>query len=182
MYLAMVGKGSLDIGFVRPLCGSAVVSGDLSVTRTGQERPMEGPDADHEPGGRFYRCRSRGGERGVFLRTGLAGERFSGRRSGSGQRTGIASAGLAPGHYGPSHPFWVSQNDYSYSQHIFIYKQKNGAVQPVWMSSSLNPRVESWSLETDGRLHILTPEGEDTLWGWETWGLERLDASPRPLV
>lgn len=86
------------------------------------------------------------------------------------------------GHYGPSHPFWVSQNDYSYSQHIFIYKQKNGAVQPVWMSSSLNPRVESWSLETDGRLHILTPAGEDTLWGWETWGLERLDASPRPLV
>lgn len=86
------------------------------------------------------------------------------------------------GHYGPSHPFWVDQNDYAYSQHIFIYEQKDSGAEPVWMSSALSPRVRCWSMTEEGRLHILTPAGEDTLWGWNSWGLERLDGSPRPLL
>lgn len=86
------------------------------------------------------------------------------------------------GHYGPSHPFWVSRNEYAYSQHIFIYRQEEGKVQPVWMSSSLDPRVKSWSMTEQGCLRILTPSGEDTLWGWGSWGLERLDVPPRPLL
>ncbi len=86
------------------------------------------------------------------------------------------------GHYGPSHPFWVSRNDYAYSQHLFIYKQVHGTVQPVWMSSTLNPRIRSWSITGDGNLRILTSSGEDTLWAWGSWGIERLDAPLRPLV
>lgn len=86
------------------------------------------------------------------------------------------------GHYGPSHPFWVTRNDYAYSQHLFIYKQAHGTVQPVWMSSSLNPRIRSWSMTGEGNLRILTSSGEDTLWGWGSWGIERLDAPLRPLV
>lgn len=86
------------------------------------------------------------------------------------------------GHYGPSRPFWVDRNDYTYSQHIFIYKQADGTVTPVWMSSTLNPRVKSWSVTDEGTLRILTPEGEDTCWGWGSWGIERLDAPLRPLV
>lgn len=86
------------------------------------------------------------------------------------------------GHYGPSRPFWVSQNDYAYSQHLFIYKQKGNTVQPVWMSSSLNPRIRSWSMTGQGNLEILTSAGEDTLWGWGSWGIERLDAPLRPLM
>ena len=87
------------------------------------------------------------------------------------------------GHYGPSHPFWVKQNDYAYSQHIFIYKkQSDGEVQPVWMSSALTPQVRAWSMTGDGTLRILTPSGEDTLWGWGAWGIVRLDTTDRPLL
>lgn len=83
------------------------------------------------------------------------------------------------GHYGPSRPFWVPQNDWRYSQHIFIYTcDAAGAVAPLWMSSGLDPQVRRWAMNADGTLSVTTPAGQDTLWGWRSWGLERLDAPP----
>lgn len=83
------------------------------------------------------------------------------------------------GHYGPSRPFWVPQNDWRYSQHIFIYTcDAAGAVAPLWMSSGLDPQVRRWAMNADGTLSVTTPAGQDILWGWRSWGLERLDAPP----
>lgn len=78
------------------------------------------------------------------------------------------------GSYGDSHPFWEEAADWRFSQHIFIYRWRDGEMQALWMSSRLRPEVERWDLE-GGRIRIRTPEGLDTLWGWRSWGLERLD-------
>ncbi len=85
------------------------------------------------------------------------------------------------GFYGPSRPFWQTGRDTRYSQHIFLYRWQDGGVRPFWMSSGLNPEVASWSMTGDGCLAIRTTGGEDTLWGWRGWGLERLDAPLRRL-
>lgn len=89
------------------------------------------------------------------------------------------------GNYGPSKPFWVEQNSTdSYTQHIFIYQwdtEKN-TVAPIWMSSRLAPQVTHWAMTEDFNLEITTPAGEDTLWGWRSWGLERLDIGPIPII
>lgn len=85
------------------------------------------------------------------------------------------------GFYGSSHPFWRQNDCTRYTQHIFLYRWQDGAVQPFWMSSGLDPEVASWSLTDTGDLAIRTPQGEDTRWGWRTWGLERLDVPPRRL-
>ncbi len=79
------------------------------------------------------------------------------------------------GNYGPSKPFWVERNDTNWSQHIFIYKWKDDAPVPQWMSSRLRPEVASWAVRDGNRLFILTPEGEETLWQWGNWGLVRTD-------
>lgn len=79
------------------------------------------------------------------------------------------------GNYGSSKPFWVERNDTSWSQHIFIYKWKDDAPVPQWMSSRLRPEVAAWAAQSDDRLFILTPEGEETLWQWGNWGLVRVD-------
>ena len=79
------------------------------------------------------------------------------------------------GSYGSSRPFWETEDETGYSQHIFIYRWKEGGLRPLWMSSRLRPEIRKWSLDASGRLQIFTPGGEQTLWGWRSWGLERLD-------
>lgn len=80
------------------------------------------------------------------------------------------------GSYGPLRPFWVDDDENGYSQHIFIYRWVDEGPQAVWMSSSLRPQVRRWSLG-EGKLSILTRQGEETLWAWRTWGLERIDSA-----
>lgn len=82
------------------------------------------------------------------------------------------------GSYGPFRPFWVERNHTeTFTQHIFIYHwdEERSTVEPIWMSSRLAPEVKRWSMTPEGDLRILTPAGEDTLWGWRTWGLVRLE-------
>jgi len=78
------------------------------------------------------------------------------------------------GSFGPSRPFWV-ERDCGYSQHIFLYRLKEGELRPFWMSSALRPECREWRMEAPGVLYIRTRQGEDTLWGCRRWGLERLD-------
>lgn len=82
------------------------------------------------------------------------------------------------GSYGSARPFWVQHDDFSYSQHIFIYEEKEGTWKPQWMSSALKPRVRAWAFLADGSLSIETAQGEATVWGWRSWGLERRDRPP----
>ncbi|MEG0804681.1 MAG: hypothetical protein RSF90_06980 [Pygmaiobacter sp.] len=79
------------------------------------------------------------------------------------------------GSFGEHKPFWIAQDGICYSQHIFIYRFCASNLQPIWMSSRLQPMVKSWESLRPGALRILTRKGEDTIWGWRSWGLERLD-------
>lgn len=79
------------------------------------------------------------------------------------------------GSYGSSRPFWVEEDERGYSQHIFIYRWKDGDLRPLWMSSRLRPEVRDWQMNAEGHLQILTSYKRETLWGWRSWGLERLD-------
>lgn len=85
------------------------------------------------------------------------------------------------GSFGPHLPFWHTKRDYRYSQHIFLYHLDGGVPQPFWMSSALRPQVRRWALDENDDFAILTREGEETLWGWRSWGIERLDSPLRVL-
>ena len=82
------------------------------------------------------------------------------------------------GSYGAHRPFWVKANDRAWGQHIFIYDLEPDGPRPIWMSSSLGFAVASWSLVRGRYLALRSPGGEESLWGWLGWGLEKLDRLP----
>ena len=82
------------------------------------------------------------------------------------------------GSYGAHRPFWVKANDRAWGQHIFIYDLEPDGPRPIWMSSSLGFAVASWSLVRGRYLALRSPGGEESLWGWLGWGLEKLEKLP----
>ena len=84
------------------------------------------------------------------------------------------------GSYGDARPFWVEEDDEGYSQHIFIYRWRDGLLHPVWMSSELPVEGASVSL-VDGRTFLIVgTDGRITLWEWQGWGLALVDRDPEP--
>ena len=84
------------------------------------------------------------------------------------------------GSYGNARPFWVEEDDEGYSQHIFIYRWRDGLLHPVWMSSELPVEGASVSL-VDGRTFLIVgTDGRITLWEWQGWGLALVDRDPEP--
>lgn len=79
------------------------------------------------------------------------------------------------GSYGPSRPFWVERDSLDFSQHVFIHRYADGALQPVWMSSALGFEVSGMDLGTDGVLRLAAPDGTHTDWVWVNWGLTLLE-------
>lgn len=77
-------------------------------------------------------------------------------------------------------PFWEKGPDLKITQHIFIYKwsENKKRIAPIWMSSELKPKVDSWNLNEDGTVSITTMNNEETEWKWENWGLQRIDKAP----
>lgn len=84
------------------------------------------------------------------------------------------------GIFGEYKPFWMEENKDELTQRIFIYRWNDDEqkIAAVWMSSKLIPEIKSWDMTEDGKIHIVTMSGEDTLWIWGHWGLERIDAFP----
>ncbi len=77
------------------------------------------------------------------------------------------------GSYGDYTPFW-DENDNGFSQHIFIFQWIDERLDPIWMSSTLRPQVDSWELTDENTIRIIIDSGEDTRWIWGQWGLERI--------
>ena len=96
----------------------------------------------------------------------------------------------APGEYGRLKPFWVTQNDPSVRQHLYIFDIRDGHFQPVWMSSRIYHRtcgLELASVLGNKREQLVTSDSSSTteegvciparrsVWDWDGWGFSRTD-------
>lgn len=79
------------------------------------------------------------------------------------------------GRYGAHRPFWVTEDERGYSQHIFIYDWTGQTIQPVWMASDIGLDAKSWRFDEDTRLAITDKDGRVSHWDWLSWGLCNID-------
>lgn len=79
------------------------------------------------------------------------------------------------GSFGEYQPFWRKQDNRTlYSEHLFLYewdKERADRLDPKWMSSAMPVYGKSVSAEANGDILICSPDGSETLWRWEDWGL-----------
>lgn len=92
------------------------------------------------------------------------------------------------GSYGTSKPFWVKENDQSFKNHFFVFRLKNGQVQPFWQSSNLdapNCRFTIKDVDGDGQNELAVIEGKYSIgrfckgkyyavWRWNGWGFTNI--------
>lgn len=97
--------------------------------------------------------------------------------------------------YGSLKPFWLSDEDKSYKNHLFLYKLKNNTFKPAWCSSNLDNPIISFAIRdenNDGLNELVVEEGKyrkiseehygldskapvrTTLWQWQEWGFSKL--------
>lgn len=82
------------------------------------------------------------------------------------------------GRYGRSRPFWETEEDRSWSQHIFIYDwTQDEGIRPIWMASDIRMDAAFWEFDPVGRLKITDRSGQVRAWDWLSWGLEAIDLS-----
>ena len=76
------------------------------------------------------------------------------------------------GRYGDARPFWVEDDEHTWSQHIYIYDWRNQEIHPIWMASDIGMDVVSWRFDPKERLVITEKSGRTTGWDWISWGLQ----------
>lgn len=81
------------------------------------------------------------------------------------------------GRYGDSRPFWVKEDEKSWSQHIYLYDWTDGEIRPIWMASDIGMDAVSWSFDDSSRLVITDRNGTQSAWDWLSWGLSKLEPS-----
>jgi len=79
------------------------------------------------------------------------------------------------GRYGESRPFWVTEDEKTWSQHIYIYDLQADSLRPIWMASDLGMEVTGWSYTDHTRLLLTNRQGETTAWDWNSWGLTKVE-------
>ncbi len=76
------------------------------------------------------------------------------------------------GRYGNAKPYWVENDEHTWSQHIYIYELRdNEEIHPIWMASDIGMDVKGWSFDDIDRLVITETSGRCTSWDWVSWGL-----------
>ncbi len=82
------------------------------------------------------------------------------------------------GRFGIHRPFWITEDEKSFSQHIFIYDiSKEGLVSEKWFASDIGPVVNRMKQMERNPEIFLTEEasGNCSLWRWESFGLKNMD-------
>lgn len=82
------------------------------------------------------------------------------------------------GRYGESRPFWVTEDEQSWSQHIFLYDWTGEGVRPIWMASDIGMEAVGWQFDETRRLIITDRQGRETAWDWVSWGLSKIELLP----
>jgi len=89
------------------------------------------------------------------------------------------------GSFGPHKPFWITREDKSIKNHLFIFKLVDGSFKPVWQSSNLDqPNYETIleDLDSDGKNELIVTEGDYanpnyrdiSIWKWNGWGFTKI--------
>ena len=103
------------------------------------------------------------------------------------------------GRFGSSRPFWVEEDEETWSQHIFVYNCAGDTIKPKWMSSYIGVDVAEISTGNRGaqeagdqgarvedvaergsaggrqRILLTNTEGRMSSWIWDSWGFTRED-------
>lgn len=79
------------------------------------------------------------------------------------------------GRYGDSRPFWVTEDEKTWSQHIYLYDWTDGEIRPIWMASDIGMDVVRWSFDETARLVLTDRSGAQSAWDWISWGLSSLE-------
>ena len=101
------------------------------------------------------------------------------------------------GRFGSSRPFWVEEDEETWSQHIFVYNYAGDTIKPKWMSSYIGVDVAEMSTGNRGaqeagdqgarvedvaergsaggrqRLLLTDTEGRLSSWIWDSWGFTK---------
>lgn len=107
---------------------------------------------------------------------------------GDSDNNGISELNLLvwkAGSFGPHRPFWVTEEDLSVKNHLFIFKLVEGVIKPVWQSSNLdrpNYKAGLADLDGDGTNELVVVEGdyddpgvrEAGIWRWNGWGFSKI--------
>lgn len=84
------------------------------------------------------------------------------------------------GRYGRARPFWVDEEETSWSQHLFVYEYNCGDIHAKWMSSYMGTDVASLDsgrgADACERLFFTDPGGKESCWRWDSWGFAREEA------
>lgn len=92
------------------------------------------------------------------------------------------------GTYYKAMPFWVTENDDSYKQHLFIYEFTPRGIKAVWQSSNLpyiNTQTQLADVDNDGKNELVVIERPYLLgriyfgthvaiWQWDSWGFKNI--------
>jgi len=89
------------------------------------------------------------------------------------------------GSFGPHKPFWMTREDRSVKNHLFIFQPAGGTFKPVWQSSNLdrpNYRTVLKDIDGDGANELLVTEGDYdnpayrqvSVWKWNGWGFTNI--------
>ncbi len=92
------------------------------------------------------------------------------------------------GSFGPYKPFWVTEDDPSVKNHLFIFDLVNGTMKSIWQSSNLdcpNYEIEPVDLDGDGQNELLAIEGDyddpqvkrTSVWKWSDWGFYKVSSA-----
>ena len=79
------------------------------------------------------------------------------------------------GRFGASRPFWVEEDERTWSQHIFVYAYNGDKIKPKWMSSYIGVDVAAMSAADRQRLLLTDTDGKMTSWIWDSWGFTKED-------
>ena len=82
------------------------------------------------------------------------------------------------GRFGNERPFWVTGDEISYSQHIFIYSiSDDKEVTHKWFASDIGRLVTRMKFVDRENTIILTEDRKDqnTLWVWSSFGLKNIE-------
>ncbi|MDO4807206.1 MAG: CapA family protein [Coriobacteriales bacterium] len=79
------------------------------------------------------------------------------------------------GKYADSRPFWVLEDERTWSQHVFVVDANNNSIEPVWMSSGVGVDVVAIDKGESGHIFLTHRDGVRTAWEWGTWGFALMD-------